>query len=297
MHSIAEEMGAALRRTSISPNIIERRDYSCAVFDAQRQGHCHGRPHAGASRLHAHVGQSGSGCSDARARRRCYPQRSIRRGNASSRHHAGASGVRRTSCRTRFSMLLHAPIMPTSGARLPAPWARDARYFRKAFAFLLSASCVGARSIAKCSPSSLHNVRTPVEREGDLVAQIGACRVGERRLHEVVQKYGLDTISALTEELLDYSDRLMRAELRKLPAGTFTAEDFLDDDGSQRRAYPYRRLHAHSNPISGTVADRLCRFGSAGGRQRQCGLRHHLLRLLLRPALPAGRGCAGHRRA
>ena len=37
MHSIAEEMGAALRRTSISPNIIERRDYSCAVFDAQRR--------------------------------------------------------------------------------------------------------------------------------------------------------------------------------------------------------------------------------------------------------------------
>jgi N-methylhydantoinase B len=77
----------------------------------------------------------------------------------------------------------------------------------------------------------LHNVRTPVEREGDLVAQIGACKVGERRLHEVVQKYGLDLILALTEELLDYSDRLMRSELRKLPAGTFTAEDFLDDDG------------------------------------------------------------------
>ncbi len=77
----------------------------------------------------------------------------------------------------------------------------------------------------------LHNVRTPVEREGDLVAQIGACKVGERRLLEVLQKYGLDVISALTEELLDYSDRLMRSELRKLPAGTFTAEDFLDDDG------------------------------------------------------------------
>ena len=74
-------------------------------------------------------------------------------------------------------------------------------------------------------------MRTPVEREGDLVAQIGACKVGERRLLEVLQKYGLDVISALTEELLDYSDRLMRSELRKLPAGTFTAEDFLDDDG------------------------------------------------------------------
>src|ERR1700744_1524252 len=77
----------------------------------------------------------------------------------------------------------------------------------------------------------LHNVRTPVEREGDLVAQIGACKVGERRLLEIVQKYGLEVISALTEELLDYSDRLMRAELHRLPAGTFTAEDFLDDDG------------------------------------------------------------------
>ena len=59
VHSIAEEMGAALRRTALSPNIKERRDYSCAVFDGQAQGDCHGRPHAGASRLDAHVGAGG----------------------------------------------------------------------------------------------------------------------------------------------------------------------------------------------------------------------------------------------
>src|ERR1700744_4240033 len=64
----------------------------------------------------------------------------------------------------------------------------------------------------------LHNVRTPVEREGDLAAQIGSCRLGERRLREIVEKYGLDAVSALAEALLSYSDRLMRAELQKLPA-------------------------------------------------------------------------------
>jgi N-methylhydantoinase B len=76
----------------------------------------------------------------------------------------------------------------------------------------------------------LANVRTPEEREGDLAAQIGACRVGERRMKEVVAKYGVVKVNDLVEELLAYSERLMRAELRNMPAGVFTAEDFLDGD-------------------------------------------------------------------
>ena len=77
----------------------------------------------------------------------------------------------------------------------------------------------------------LLNVRTPREREGDLDAQIGACRVGERRILEVVAKFGLERVSALIEEILDYSERLVRAQLRAMPAGSFSAEDWLDDDG------------------------------------------------------------------
>ena len=77
----------------------------------------------------------------------------------------------------------------------------------------------------------LANVRTPIEREGDLAAQIGACRVGERRIKEVVAKYGLNKVNNLVEELLSYSERLMRAQLRKMPAGVFKAEDYLDSDG------------------------------------------------------------------
>jgi N-methylhydantoinase B len=77
----------------------------------------------------------------------------------------------------------------------------------------------------------LSNVRTPQERRGDLDAQIGACRVGELRVSQLMEKYGLETMHALIDELLDYSERLVRAELRTMPAASFHAEDWLDDDG------------------------------------------------------------------
>jgi len=77
----------------------------------------------------------------------------------------------------------------------------------------------------------LLNVRTPKEREGDLQSQIGSCRVGEQRIRELAEKYTLPKLESLTEELLDYSERLVRAQLRTMPAGVFCAEDWLDDDG------------------------------------------------------------------
>jgi N-methylhydantoinase B len=77
----------------------------------------------------------------------------------------------------------------------------------------------------------LANVRTPAEREGDLAAQIAACRTGERRLQEIVAKYGLDEVASYGEHLLDYSAEMMRAALREMPPGVYTAEDFLDGDG------------------------------------------------------------------
>jgi N-methylhydantoinase B len=77
----------------------------------------------------------------------------------------------------------------------------------------------------------LANVRTPAEREGDLAAQIAACRTGERRLHEIVAKYGADQTATYGQHLLDYSAEMMRTALREMPTGVYTAEDFLDGDG------------------------------------------------------------------
>ncbi|GGO97185.1 hydantoinase B/oxoprolinase family protein [Wenjunlia tyrosinilytica] len=75
------------------------------------------------------------------------------------------------------------------------------------------------------------NIRLAEDREGDLLAQLGALDVGRRRLDEVISRYGLPRFHALSAELADYAERVTRARIRSIPNGTYTASDFLDDDG------------------------------------------------------------------
>src|SRR5262245_43987660 len=77
----------------------------------------------------------------------------------------------------------------------------------------------------------LANVRTPEEREGDLSAMLGANSTGERRLMEVVAKYGSATVNHYIAEILNYSERMTRHAISAIPDGTYEAEDFLDNDG------------------------------------------------------------------
>jgi N-methylhydantoinase B/oxoprolinase/acetone carboxylase alpha subunit len=77
----------------------------------------------------------------------------------------------------------------------------------------------------------LANVRTPVEREGDLLAQCMAIRRGEQRLHDLVRKYGMATVRRNMTALKDYSERMMRSAIRRLPRGRYHFEDALDSDG------------------------------------------------------------------
>jgi N-methylhydantoinase B len=77
----------------------------------------------------------------------------------------------------------------------------------------------------------LANVRTPREREGDLTAQIAANRTGERRLLEIVGRYGAREAARYAACLQDYAERMVRLLLRQLPEGTYSASDCLDDDG------------------------------------------------------------------
>jgi N-methylhydantoinase B len=230
MHSIAEEMGAALRRTSISPNIIERRDYSCAVFDAQR------RVIAMGDHMPVHLGSMPMSVKAA------VDALTLERGDVVILNDPYAGGTHLpdiTLVLPVFVDHLPDPVFYVAarahhadvGGTFAGSMGPGREIFQEGIRIPPIRIVRGGKIDQEVLSLILHNVRTPVEREGDLVAQIGACKVGERRLLEVLQKYGLDIISALTEELLDYSDRLMRSELHKLPAGTFTAEDFLDDDG------------------------------------------------------------------
>src|SRR2546427_492904 len=86
----------------------------------------------------------------------------------------------------------------------------------------------------------LANVRTPEERQGDLNAQVAAAKLGERRLREIVSKYGARKVEFYLDALQRYSAALMKKALRGIPDGTYGAEDFLDDDGFGRGPIPLR---------------------------------------------------------
>ena len=238
-HAVAEEMGAALRRTAFSPNIKERRDYSCALFDARGQViamgdhmpvHLGSMPMSVAAAIEALRLEEGDIAllNDPFAGGTHLPDITLvmpvfagrgRRPHfyvSSRAHHADVGGAQ------PGSMGLSRDIYQ-EGVRIPpVKIAERGRLRRDVLGLILS------------------NVRTPTEREGDLTAQIAACRLGARRLNEMVARYGLDEVRAYMRHLLDYSARMMRATLRRIPAGTYTAEDFLDDDGFSDAPVPVR---------------------------------------------------------
>lgn len=229
-HSIAEEMGAALRRTALSPNIKERRDYSCAVFDGR------GRVIAMGDHMPVHLGSMPMSV------RAAIENIDFAPGDIAILNDPYAGGTHLPDItmvlpvyiaghnRPAFYVCNRAHHADVGGAYAGSMGpARE--IFQEGIRIPPVRIARGGKVDRDVLSLILLNVRTPREREGDLEAQIGACRVGERRTQELIEKYELAKIEALIEELLDYSERLVRAQLRLMPEGEFTAEDWLDDDG------------------------------------------------------------------
>ena len=75
------------------------------------------------------------------------------------------------------------------------------------------------------------NVRVPHQTIGDLRSQLAACTIGERAIHTIIQRYGAPTFGRVAADLIDYTERLMRAEIAGWPDGTSTFVDYMDSDG------------------------------------------------------------------
>jgi len=230
VHSIAEEMGAALRRTSISPNIKERRDYSCALFDRQQ------RVIAMGDHMPVHLGSMPLSVEAVVAAMK------LKEGDIAILNDPYAGGTHLPDITLVLPIFIDGVEGPSFYAATRAHHADVGGTFagsmgpareicQEGIRIPPIRLVIGGEVNAEVLSLILHNVRTPEERQGDLDAQIGSCRVGERRIKELVAKYGIAKVEELSDELLDYSERLMRAQLRKMPAGRFKAEDFMDSDG------------------------------------------------------------------
>ncbi len=228
--SIAEEMGVVLRKTAYSANIKERRDYSCAVYDAAGETVAmgdHMPVHLGAMPLSVRHAidafrldpgdvvmlndpfQGGTHLPDITAVSAVFIKGRNRPAFyvANRAHHADVGGM------SPGSMPLAREIYQ-EGIRIPP--------------VLLVRAGVVDRGLMRLI---LANVRTPDEREGDLLAQMMANQRGDDRLREIVSKYGLARVERNMRELQDYSERMTRAAIRKLPDGVYRFTDFLDGDG------------------------------------------------------------------
>ncbi len=238
--ALAEEMGASLRRASFSPNIKERRDYSCALFDPKGVAVAlgdHMPVHLGAMPMSveaalAEVGvmepgdvvilndpfKGGTHLPDITLISAVYGRDdSILLGFVASRaHHSDVGGM------SPGSMPLAQEIYQ-EGLRIP-----PVRLYRR-----------GARN-EDLWKAILANVRTPVERAGDLDAQLAALHTGETRLLEMVEGKGQQEVLAAMHGLIAYADRLVESGLSEIPDGRYEAVAFMDDDGFGTGPVPIR---------------------------------------------------------
>lgn len=75
------------------------------------------------------------------------------------------------------------------------------------------------------------NSRAPEQVWGDMQAQIAGCRFAEKQVTELLYKYGIETVDEIIKEMYDYSERITRLAIEKIPDGTWTAEDYIDSNG------------------------------------------------------------------
>ncbi|MFB6301673.1 MAG: hydantoinase B/oxoprolinase family protein [Haloferacaceae archaeon] len=231
LKSVVEEMGVTLQRTAYSTNIKIRRDHTCALFDADLR---HVAQHDVAPQ---HVGSlvsvvprnvrsldrsldPGDGLlindpyrgavhlPDVMLISPCYHGGDLVGYAANSAHHVDIGGGTPGGI-PNDSTELYAEGVVIPGIHAVEDW----EYRDEVLEFLL------------------RNVREPEMRRGDYRAQLGANRIGEQRFAALHDRYGASAVGDRLDDLLDYTERRVRAAIDDLPDGRYEAEDRMDGDG------------------------------------------------------------------
>ena len=226
--SISEEMGAVLGRTALSPNIKERKDFSCAMFNRKGETFAQGSHipvHLGAMPLSVQASlrfvdfdegdlvilndpyKGGTHLPDITCISPLFVDGKLSFFIANRAHHSDIGGM------TPGSMPLASEIYQ-EGLILPPLKLMEKGKLKSDLLQLI-----------------LANVRTPEEREGDLLAQVAANNKGLERFKEVIHKHGLRKVLRYGSFIQDYSEKILRKTLIAIPDGSYLFEDFMDDDG------------------------------------------------------------------
>ncbi len=293
--SIAEEMGAALVRTAYSPNIKERRDCSAAVFDVE------GKMVSQAEHIPVHLGampesvsaaltnysiekwepgdvvilndpfEGGTHLPDITMISPVFSKDNVMGFVANRAHHADIGGC------APGSMPGTSTEIYQEGLRIPPTRLIERGKRNNGLWRLL-----------------LANVRTPIEREGDLRAQLAANSIGVTRFEAILERYTIPTVFTFLSDFYAYSRRRMNQQIQQMPKGEYTFQDYLDNDGIT------------TNPVTLVVRviidNRHLIFDFTGSSQQTQGnvnapfavtlsCSYYVLRCVTDPTIPVNAGC------
>lgn len=230
--SIAEEMRVILMRSARSPVLKEAGDLSCALTDARGRLIAQGRD------IPIHLGVMGFTVEEFLRR---VPAAALHEGDVYFTNHPEVGGNHLPDVKAIMPVFYRGRLV--AFAINLAHWpdvggARQGSYTATARDRYAEGLCIPPVPLfVRGEPNEtllemvLTNVRGPEERRGDILAQYAADAVAATRLREVFDRFGGDIVTACLDRFLDESETLMRAEIAKVPAGEFTGEDWLDDDG------------------------------------------------------------------
>ena len=231
---VCEEMGATLQRAAFSPNIKERRDFSCALLDAS------GETVALAAHIPVHLG------SMPLAVRAAMGSVSMDPGDGVLLNDPFLGGTHLPDLTLVSPVYIHDERSPRFyvanrahhadiGGKVPGSMPVCTSIEDEGYRITPVLAFVAGRPEPQVIDPLLEAVRTPEERMGDLEAQQAANRIGAARAVELCERFGADEIARWVRSLRRYSSRLVRSALREIPDGNYRFEDALDDDGVSDR--------------------------------------------------------------
>ncbi len=230
--SVAEEMGVRLQRSAFSPNIKERCDFSCAVFNHE------GQLIAQAAHIPVHLGAMPLSV------QACLEKMTFHPGDVAIVNDPFQGGTHlpditlvspvftgKKGQEALLGFVANRAHHSDVGGMSPGSMPLSQEIFQEGIIIPPLKLVVAGHLNQELWDLFLANVRTPQERAGDLHAQLAANRTGITRLREIVSRYKADVVIEYMSELLAYSERLTRQLIGRLPNGTYRFEDYLDEDG------------------------------------------------------------------
>ena len=237
MEAVCEEMGAVLQRAALSPNIRDRLDFSCAVFDAE------GALCAQAAHIPVHLGSMAYAMGDI-VRARQWHEGDVLILNdpfMGGTHLPDVTLVSPVFAGSRCAGFVanrahHADI----GAESPGSMPLSRRLEEEGLVIAPTLVVDAGEAVSETFEAIIGATRSPQQSRGDFAAQLSANRLGVQRLGELVARMGRRAYAEGLLALNDYARRLAAATLASIPDGDYSFTDWLDDDGAGHHDLPVR---------------------------------------------------------